>query len=324
MRRLIECVPNFSEGRRTDVIDALAGAIAETPGTHLLDRSSDTDHNRTVLTFAGPPREVADAMERMVAIALKTIDMERHTGQHPRMGAVDVIPFVPLGDTSLDEAVALAGGFAQRIAERFELPVYLYAMAATRPERRILADVRRPQYEGLKSLIAEDPERAPDFGPNRLHATGGAVAVGARPFLIAYNINLASDDVALAKRIAGAVREKGGGLPRVQALGLYLEDLRCAQVSMNLLDHAVTPLWRVWERVRDLAAAEGVELRESELIGLAPLAALLAVADHAAIPSEGTDEERITGAADWLCIRDFEPTKALELRLARAEGGSDA
>ena len=150
------------------------------------------------------------------------------------------------------------------------------------------------------------------------------MAVGARPFLIAYNINLASEDVALAKRIAGAVREKGGGLPHVQALGLYLEDLRCAQVSMNLLDHAVTPLWQVWERVRDLAAAEGAELRESELIGLAPLAALLAVADHAAVPSEGTDAERITGAADWLRIRDFEPTKALELRLARAEGGSDA
>lgn len=324
MRRLIECVPNFSEGRRSHVIDALAATVTETPGIHLLDRSSDADHNRSVLTFAGPPRVVADAMERMVAIALETIDMAQHTGQHPRIGAVDVVPFVPLGETSLDEAVALAGEFARRIAERFELPVYLYAMAATRPERRVLADVRRPQYEGLRTLIAEDPDRAPDFGPHRLHPSGGAVAVGARPFLIAYNINLRSEDVALAKRIAGAVRERGGGLPGVQALGLYLEDLRCAQVSMNLLDHAVTPIWRVWETVRDLAAAEGVELRESELIGLAPLAALLSVADHAAIPTTGTDAERITAAADWLGIRDFEPSKALELRLAWAEGGGDA
>ncbi len=324
MRRLIECVPNFSEGRRIEVVDALAGAVTESGELHLLDRTSDRDHNRSVLTFAGPPRPVSDAMERLVSIALARIDMEAHTGQHPRMGAVDVIPFVPLGETSLDETVALAGEFGERIAQRFELPVYLYAMAATRPERRILADVRRPQYEGLKALIGEDPEHAPDFGPKRLHPTGGAVAVGARPFLIAYNINLASEDLAIAKRIAGAVREKGGGLPRVQALGLYLADLRCAQVSMNLLDHEVTPLWQVWERVRDLAAAEGVELRESELIGLAPLVALTEVADHIGVSPAGSDAERITEAAAWLRIRDFEPTMALELRLARAEGGQDA
>ncbi len=324
MRRLIECVPNFSEGRRIEVVDALAAAVSESGELHLLDRTSDRDHNRSVLTFAGPPRPVTDAMERLVSIALARIDMDTHTGQHPRMGAVDVIPFVPLGETSLDEAVALAGEFGERIAERFELPVYLYAMAATRPERRVLAEVRRPQYEGLKALIREDPERAPDFGPKRLHPTGGAVAVGARPFLIAYNINLASEDLGVAKRIAGAVREKGGGLPRVQALGLYLAGLRCAQVSMNLLDHEITPLWQVWETVRDLAAAEGVELRESELIGLAPLAALTEVADHIGIPAGGSDATRITEAAAWLRIRDFQPTKALEVRLARAEGDGDA
>jgi glutamate formiminotransferase len=318
--RLVECVPNFSEGRRTDVVDALTGVIEGTAGVHLLDRTSDRDHNRSVLTFAGPREPVADAMGSAVALALERIDMECHEGQHPRMGAVDVIPFVPLGETTMEETVSLAREFGGRIAERFALPVYLYAAAATRPDRTVLADVRRPQYEGLKSLIAEDPDRVPDFGPRRLHPTGGAVAVGARPFLIAYNINLDSDDLALAKRIASAIRERGGGLPRVQALGLFLDDLRCAQVSMNLLDHCVTPIWRVWEAVRDLAAAEGVGLRESELIGLAPLAALTDVADHIGVPGEGGVEARITEAARWLRVRDFQPAMALELRLARAPG----
>ncbi len=314
-------MPNFSEGRRSEVVDAIAAALTGTPGVRLLDRTSDRDHNRSVLTFAGAPDPVARAMEAGVAVALDRIDMETHIGQHPRMGAVDVIPFVPLGDSTLEEVIELARAFGARIGERFGLPVYLYANAATRPDRVVLADVRRPQYEGLKALIGDDPDRAPDFGPSRLHPTGGAVAVGARPFLIAYNINLATDDLDLAKRIAGTVRERGGGLPRVQALGLFLEDLGCAQVSMNLLDHTVTPLWQVWETVSRLAAAEGVESSESELIGLAPLAALEEVADHIGIDRGRSVEERITAAAAWLRIRDFEPTMALELRLARATDG---
>jgi glutamate formiminotransferase len=321
--RLVECVPNFSEGRRTEVIDALAAAVAGTPGVHLLDRTSDVDHNRSVLTFAGPPEPVLAAMEAAVRVALERIDMERHEGQHPRIGAVDVIPFVPLGETTLAECVELARTFGARIAAQFELPVYLYAQAATRPDRVALADLRRPQYEGLKALIGQHG-REPDFGPPKLLPGAGAVAVGARPFLIAYNINLESRDLDLAKRIAHRVRERSGGLPRVQALGLFLEDLQCAQVSMNLLDHAMTPIWLVWETVRDLAAAEGVELRESELIGLAPLAALVAVADHLEIPAELPVEARLEEAADWLRIRDFEPTMALELRLAAAEAGASA
>jgi glutamate formiminotransferase len=270
-----------------------------------------------VLTFAGEAEPVAVAMESAVAVALERIDMERHEGQHPRIGAVDVIPFVPLGDTTLDDCVELARRFAARIADRFQLPVYLYGKAATRPERELLADLRRPQYEGLKELIAQRG-REPDHGPPKLHPTGGAVAVGARPFLIAYNINLASADVDLAKRIAHRIRERSGGLPRVQALGLFLEELDCAQVSMNLLDFTVTPMWRAWETVRALAADEGVELRESELIGLAPQAALLDVADHVGVPADESIEARVTAAAEWLQIRDFEPTKALELRLAAA------
>lgn len=323
MSDLVECVPNFSEGRRPAVVDALAEAVSRRRQVQLLDRTSDRDHNRSVLTFAGPAEAVARAMEEAVAVALEHIDMRHHEGQHPRIGAVDVVPFVPLGETSMDECVALARAFGRAISERFELPVYLYARAALRREREVLADIRRPQYEGLRELIGQT-EHAPDYGPARLHPTGGAVAVGARPFLIAYNINLQTEDVELARRIARRVRERSGGLPRVQALGLYLDDLRCAQVSMNLLDHSVTPLWRVWETVVELARADGVEPRESELIGLCPLAALVEVADHIGSDRSASDERRIRDAAGWLRIRDFRPDMALELRLAAAAGGKPA
>jgi glutamate formiminotransferase len=319
MPSLVECVPNFSEGRRADVVDAIARRVELTPDAYLLDRTSDPDHNRSVLTIAGASDAVTSAVEGAVEEAIERIDLRRHDGQHPRIGAVDVIPFVPLGDTTIDQCIELAREFGRRLAERFDLPVYLYAKAALRPDREVLADIRRPQFEGLRDLIAL-PEHAPDFGPLRLHETAGAVAVGARPFLIAYNINLDSRDLELARRIARRVRERSGGLPRVQALGLYLEDLDCAQVSMNLLDHTVTPLWRVWEAVGEAARGEGVEPRESELIGLCPLAALIEVADHASIDPSLADEERITRAAGWLKVRDFEPTMALELRLARATG----
>lgn len=319
MARLVECVPNFSEGRRAEVVDALAEAVAKTPGVLLLDRTSDPDHNRSVLTFAGEADPVQEAMEAAVGVALARIDMERHEGQHPRIGAVDVIPFVPLGETTMDDCVSLARRFAARIAARFDLPVYLYAEAATRSERRVLSDIRKPQYEGLKALVSQ-PGWQPDYGPAALHPRGGAVAVGARPFLIAYNINLDTEDVGLAKRIANRIRERSGGLPRLQALGLYLEDLRCAQVSMNLLDFSVTPLWQVWETVGALAAAEGVSVRESELVGLAPVASLVDVAEHAGVAPGGSLEERIAAAAEWLRIRGFEPNRALELRLAAASG----
>jgi glutamate formiminotransferase len=318
---LVECVPNFSEGRRLDIVDALAAAVAETPSVTLLDRTSDRDHNRSVLTFAGPSTAVAQAMEQAVAIAIERIDMTVHQGEHPRLGAVDVVPFVPLGETTIDETIELARDFGRRIAQRFELPVYLYAKAATRPERAILADIRRPQFEGLRDLIGT-PEFAPDFGPNHVHPTAGATVVGARPFLIAYNINLETRDAEIARRIARRVRERSGGLPRVQALGLYLEDLGCAQVSMNLLDFTVTPVWLVWETVVGLAREEGVEPRESELIGLAPLASLIEVADHVGADPDGTTEERISAAAGWLRVRDFDPSMALELRLAALTSGS--
>ncbi len=318
MAKLVECVPNFSEGRRPEVVDALSSAVASVPGVFLLDRTQDPDHNRCVLTFAGEIRLVTRAMEAAIRVALERIDMEHHAGQHPRLGAVDVIPFVPLGETTMDEAVQLAHDFGAEIAARYELPVFFYARAAAWPEREVLADIRRPEYEGMKSLIGT-PGHEPDAGPAHMHPTAGATVVGARPFLIAYNINLETPDVGLAKRIASQIRERGGGLPRVQAKGFYLEDLGCAQVSMNLLDFTVTPLWRVWEEVVRLAGADGVAVRESELIGLMPLRAFLDVADHAGAPAELPVERRLQVAADWIRLRDFDPTMALELRMEAAE-----
>jgi glutamate formiminotransferase len=317
--RLVESVPNFSEGRRSDVVDRLAAAVAGTPGVHLLDRTSDASHNRSVLTLAGEPEGVSGALEATMAVAVEAIDMETQRGEHPRIGAVDVVPFVPLGDTTMDDCIALARAFGARVAERFEIPVYLYARAATRPDRVRLADVRRGQYEGLRDAIAADPDRQPDFGPARTHPRAGAVAVGARPFLIAYNINLASTDLELARRIARTVRESSGGLPAVQASGFRLDEPDCAQVSMNLLDFAVTPLWGVWEAVQAEADAAGIELAESELIGLAPLAALVAVADHVGAPAGAPIEARLAAAARFLRLRDFSPLQALELRLAAAQ-----
>ncbi|HEY7969419.1 MAG TPA: glutamate formimidoyltransferase [Candidatus Limnocylindrales bacterium] len=325
--RLIESVPNVSEGRRLDVVDRLAGAVSSIPGVHLLDRTSDASHNRSVLTIAGPAGPVSAALEALVAAAVRDIDMDDHSGEHPRIGAVDVVPFVPLGDTTMDEAIELARRFGARVAERFDLPVYLYARAARRTDRVKLADVRRGQYEGLKAEIAQHG-REPDLGPARMHPSAGAMAVGARPFLIAWNVNLDTEDVELAKRIARRVRESGGGLPKVQANGFSVSEPERgdplparAQVSMNLLDFRVTPLWRVWETVRAEAAEDGAELHESELIGLAPVAAFLDVADHVDAPRDNPVEERLAAAAAFLKLRDFDPKMALELRLAAAETG---
>ncbi len=314
-------MPNVSEGRRLDVVDRMATAIEAGDGVFLLDRTSDASHNRSVFTIAGEAEAVTAALERLVEVAVGEIDMDSHIGEHPRIGAVDVVPFVPLGGTTMDDCIVLARVFGKRIADRFEIPVFLYAKAATRPERVKLADVRRGQYEGLKNEI-EEPGRAPDFGPSRLHRSAGAVAVGARPFLIAYNINLASRDLELAKRIARRVRESGGGLSKVQANGFWIEERGRAQVSMNILDFDVTPLWVVWETVRDVAAEDGVGLAESELIGLAPLAAFLAVADRIDAPPDDPVEHRLAAAAAFLRLRDFSPMQALELRLesARAAG----
>jgi glutamate formiminotransferase / 5-formyltetrahydrofolate cyclo-ligase len=299
---LIECVPNFSEGRRAEVVEEIVLAINQIDGVTLLDHSRDETHNRSVVTFAGAAESVVRAATAAVGRAIQLIDMEQHIGAHPRIGAVDVIPFVPLGNTRIEECVDLARRFGEQIAKLFELPVYLYGEAALRPERRRLADVRRGQYEGLRAEIATNPEREPDYGPPRMHPRGGAVAVGARKPLIAFNVNLATDDEAVAKRIAHAIRESSGGLPGVQAMGVLLEnpgEPRYAQVSMNLVDWQRTGISRVVREIRTLARKAGTDIHHCELIGLAPTGALLEV------------------SADALGLRDFSPDQALELRLAR-------
>ena len=314
---LIESVPNVSEGRRLDIVDELAAALESVDGVYLLDRTSDASHNRSVFTLAGEDAPVVEALERLVEAAIPRIDLNEHQGEHPRIGAVDVVPFVPLGDTTMDDCIELANTFGARIAERHGIPVFLYANAARRADRVRLADVRRGQYEGLRDEIGMHG-REPDYGPPRTHPTFGALAVSARPFLIAYNINLDSDDVELAKRIARRVRESSGGLPKVQASGFWIAEQGRAQVSMNLLDFSVTPMWLVWDTVRELAAEDGVEPAESELIGLAPVAALLAVAARAEADPSEPREARLAAAAAYLRLRDFSPLQALELRLETA------
>jgi len=299
---LIECVPNFSEGRRPEVLDEIVQAIGQIDGVTLLDHSRDETHNRSVVTFAGVAEPVVRAATAAVGRAIQLIDMEKHDGAHPRIGAVDVIPFVPLGSTRIEECVDLARRFGEQIAKLFDLPVYLYGEAALRPERKRLADVRRGQYEGLKAEIGANPDREPDYGPSHLHPRGGAVAVGARKPLIAFNVNLASEDLALAKRIAHTIRESSGGLPAVQAMGVLLEnpgERRHAQVSMNLVDWEKTGISRVVREIRQLAREAGTDIHHCELIGLAPTGALLEV------------------AADALGLQGFSPDQALELRLAR-------
>lgn len=273
---LIECVPNFSEGRRSEVVDEIVAAIAAEPGVSVLDRQSDAVHNRSVVTFAGQDAEVAEGAFRGVEAATRLIDLTTHEGAHPRMGAADVVPFVPLKGEDMAVCVAVAHAVGARVARELGVPVYFYEDAARREERRNLAAVREGQFEGLREAIARDPERAPDEGAPAVHPTAGATAVGARAPLIAYNINLASRDLALAQDIARAIRERDGGLPKVKALGLALHD--CVQVSMNLTDYRVTSMQTVFESVQLRALEAGVEVRESEVVGLLPQDALVGLA----------------------------------------------
>jgi glutamate formiminotransferase len=278
--KIVECVPNFSEGRRTEVLDAIIAEIKAVDGVRFLDQTHDHDHNRAVLTFVGSPEPIKKAVVAAVAKAAELIDMEKHTGEHPRIGATDVVPFIPIKNVSIDECVTLAREVGKEIGEKLQIPIYLYEAAATREDRRNLAKVRRGQYEGLKEAILTDPNRKPDFGPDKLHPTAGATVVGARMPLIAYNVNLDTNDLALAKRIATTIREKDGGFKNVKALGLEIKERGIVQVSMNLTNYQVTPVYKVYSRITELANEAGVKVLESEVIGLIPLAAMVECAQH--------------------------------------------
>ena len=298
MRRLVECVPNFSEGRDPAKVGAIAAAIGSVAGIFILDRALDPDHNRSVITFVGSLESVGEAALRGVARAVELIDLNQHRGAHPRVGAADVVPFVPLQDVTLEDCVALARRVGQQIGQQLGVPVYLYEAAAARPERRNLENIRQGQFEGLREQIASREERHPDFGERRVHPTAGATVVGARKFLIAYNIVLNTPDVAIAKKVARAVRASSGGLPHVKAMGVELKARNLAQVSMNLTDFEQTPIHRVFQAVESEAARYGAAVLDSEIVGLIPSKAL-----------EMT-------SASYLKITNFGPQLILENRLA--------
>jgi glutamate formiminotransferase len=276
---LVECVPNFSEGRRPEVMDAIESAASSVNGARVLDRHSDAAHNRMVLTIAGSAGPVAEAAFRAVASAARLINLEQHQGVHPRIGATDVVPFVPLGATKMQLCVELAVRVGRRIAVELDIPVYLYAEAARSGDRRRLPDIRRGEYERLRRELGSNEALAPDFGPRRV-GPAGATAVGARRPLVAYNVTLATADLGIAAAIARGIRESNGGLPAVQARGFRTADPSVVQVSMNLLDTRQTPIWFVFERISDLAAQRGVSVLQSELVGLAPADAVADIARH--------------------------------------------
>jgi glutamate formiminotransferase len=262
---LVECIANYSEARRPEVIEAIVKSISSIPGVRVLDLHSDQDHNRSVITFIGSPKAIEEAAFQSIRIAAEMINLDEHQGEHPRIGATDVVPFVPIQGISMDECVALARHLGQRVGNELNIPVFLYEQAATRPERQNLEDIRRGQYEALKGEIGTLPERAPDFGPKQL-GPAGATVIGARYPLIAYNVYLTTDDISIANKIAKAIRNSSGGLKFVKALGMLVEGR--AQVSMNLTNFQSTPVARVVEMVRREALRYGVGVHHSELVGL--------------------------------------------------------
>jgi len=302
VRQLVECVPNYSEGRRNQVIEAIVAPFRGREGVHLLDWRADRDHNRLVVSLVGEPAPLQDALMESARAALSSIDLRGHTGAHPRIGAVDVVPFVPLRGITMEECVALARGFAARFARETGVPVYLYESAALRPERRNLEVVRKGQFEALVKEIVS-PDRAPDVGAPRLHPSAGATAVGARPFLVAFNINLHSTDMAVARAIAKTIRASGGGLSHVKAVGVDLKERGMVQVSINVTDYTVNPLHVVLDLVRREASQRGVSVAETEIFGLVPADALLAAASHA------------------LQLAGFQNSQVLDLRLLDLTGG---
>ena len=272
--KLVESVPNFSEGRRENVVRAIVAEAEKYEGIWVLDWSMDADHNRSVVTLIGTPDKIVDALFDMVKKASELIDLRHHEGEHPRMGATDVVPFVPVMNVTMEECIELSKKLGKRIGEELKIPVYLYERSATKPERENLANIRKGEFEGFFEKI-KDPNWKPDFGPDEVHPTAGVVAVGAREYLIAYNVNLATNDLSVAKKIAKAVRHISGGFRYVKAIGLELKEKGVVQVSMNLTNYKKSPIFRVFETIKREAARYGVNVLESEIIGMVPLQAVL-------------------------------------------------
>lgn len=300
MPEIIESVPNISEGRRTEVVALVVAALKSVPGARVLDVQSDPDHNRSVLSLAGDRASLRQAILNLYETALASIDLRKHQGQHPRLGAVDVVPFIPIEGATMQDCVALAREVGRAVAERHSLPVFLYEEAASAPHRRNLEDIRRGQFEGLPEKL-KDPQWAPDFGPAQGHPSAGASVIGARPPLIAYNINLGTADVEIAKRIAKGIRHSSGGYRHVKAMGLLLHERNQAQVSINMTDYTKTPLHRVFETVKAEAARHGVSVVGSEIVGLVPAEALVEAADY------------------FLRLERFDPSQVLERRMREVE-----
>ncbi len=328
MRQIVECVPNFSEGRDPGVVKRIAEAITGVPGVKFLSAEPDKDYNRTVVTFVGEPENVLEAAFRATARAAELIDMTRHSGEHPRLGATDVVPFVPVAGVTMEDCVSLARRFGERVAGELGIPVYLYEEAASRPERKNLATIRKGEYEGLRAKLA-DPAWVPDFGRTDFNARSGATVTGARSFLIAYNVNLSTADVAVASEIAARVRESGrvkkddtgaavldangnkvvipGTLRAVKAMGVLLEAHSIAQVSMNLVNFAVTPPHAAFEEVAAQARSLGVQATGSEIVGLTPRDALLLAGRHYAAGASMSDEQLLDLAIERLGLSQLEP-----------------
>jgi glutamate formiminotransferase/formiminotetrahydrofolate cyclodeaminase len=304
MKRLVECVPNFSEGRDVAKVDTIVAAMRAVPGVFLLDRESDADHNRSVITLAGEPEAIAEAALRGVGKAAELIDLTKHTGAHPRMGATDVLPFIPIEGVTIEDCVALAKQVGREIWERYRIPVYFYEAAAQKPERTNLENIRKGQFEGLRDEVLRNPDRAPDVGEPRLHPTAGATVVGARKFLIAYNINLNTPDLEIAKKIGKHIRFSNGGLRYVKAMGVGLRARNLAQVSINLTDFEQTPIHRVFEMVKREAQRYGVTIVGSEIVGLIPKRAIELTADF------------------YLQLENFSPAQVLENKLEASLGGA--
>ena len=300
MKTVIESVPNFSEGQRGEVISAIVNRVKEVPGVRVLDISPDSDHNRSVLTMVGDQDSLKGAILALFEKAVELIDLTKHRGEHPRMGAVDVVPFVPIKGVTMDDCISLSKEVGTEVAERFNIPVYFYEESSTREERRNLANIRKGQFEGFFEKI-KLPEWQPDCGPAEVHPTAGVVAVGAREFLIAYNVNLGTDNLEVASNIAKAVRHISGGLRYVKALGMTLEERKIVQVSMNLVNYKKTPIYRVFELIRAEACRYGVPVVGSEIVGLVPNDALLGAAEY------------------YLQIENFSSSQVIENRLSEEE-----